>query len=223
MKIDPYTLVAQLLNFLVLAALLSRFIYRPVLAAADLREKSLSERVGGLELRERQCGQLEEQLRLNAQAAEQQRAQARAEVEQEVQQLHRLETERARREIAEQRQRWEENLKQEFQSLRSQRSQELGQLVLEIARRALKDLADQQLDDQIVTYLLDQVGQAPLKEPVALCAHPLSESARQRLAHVFPGIRFEESPQLLGGVVLKDAEHRLAWSIESYLEGLAAC
>src|SRR5271169_5229977 len=42
MLIDWFTVVAQAVNFLVLVWLLKRFLYKPVLAAIDAREKKIA-------------------------------------------------------------------------------------------------------------------------------------------------------------------------------------
>ncbi|MFQ3186924.1 MAG: F-type H+-transporting ATPase subunit b, partial [Marinomonas primoryensis] len=43
MLIDWFTVIAQLINFLVLVWLLKRFLYRPILNAIDAREKRIAD------------------------------------------------------------------------------------------------------------------------------------------------------------------------------------
>jgi F-type H+-transporting ATPase subunit b len=43
--IDWFTVGAQALNFLILVWLLKRYLYRPVLAAIDAREKTLAKKI----------------------------------------------------------------------------------------------------------------------------------------------------------------------------------
>ena len=133
------------------------------------------------------------------------------------------ETDSIRQQLAQQRQSWEEKLQTELDQLHGRKSQEVSRMVLEVSRRALRDLADQELDDQIVVYLLQHLPEGKLERPLVVSARQLSERSRERLEQVFPGIQFELQPELLAGVELKDAEHRLNWSIQGYLEGLVAC
>ena len=42
MKIDWFTVIAQVINFLILAWLLKRFLYKPILKAVDEREKKIA-------------------------------------------------------------------------------------------------------------------------------------------------------------------------------------
>ena len=42
MLIDWFTVIAQMLNFLILVWLLKRFLYQPILDAIDAREKGIA-------------------------------------------------------------------------------------------------------------------------------------------------------------------------------------
>ena len=42
MLINPFTVLAQLVNFLILVWLLKRFLYKPILHAIDEREKGIA-------------------------------------------------------------------------------------------------------------------------------------------------------------------------------------
>ena len=59
MLIDWFTVVAQVINFLVLVWLLKRFLYRPILHAIDAREKRIAAEVADADAKkveaEKQC------------------------------------------------------------------------------------------------------------------------------------------------------------------------
>ena len=55
MLIDWFTVGAQAINFLVLVWLLKRFLYRPVLAAIDAREKKVTAKLVDATAREAQA------------------------------------------------------------------------------------------------------------------------------------------------------------------------
>ena len=44
MQVDVFTLIAQIVNFLILVYLLKRFLYRPVLDAMDRREADIAQK-----------------------------------------------------------------------------------------------------------------------------------------------------------------------------------
>jgi len=49
MKINWFTAIAQLLNFLILVWLMKRFLYKPILKAIDEREKKIAARLADAE------------------------------------------------------------------------------------------------------------------------------------------------------------------------------
>ncbi len=51
MQIDWLTVIAQIVNFLILVWLLKRFLYQPVINAMDQREQRIAERLQKAELR----------------------------------------------------------------------------------------------------------------------------------------------------------------------------
>ena len=44
MAVDWFTFLAQIVNFLILAAVLQKFLYRPIIQAMERREKTISDR-----------------------------------------------------------------------------------------------------------------------------------------------------------------------------------
>ena len=57
MLIDPFTIVAQAINFLILIFLLWRFLYHPVIKAMDKREEDIKDRLKRAEDKDREAEQ----------------------------------------------------------------------------------------------------------------------------------------------------------------------
>ncbi len=51
MLIDWFTVVAQIVNFLILVWLLKRFLYKPILDALDAREKKIAKELADADLK----------------------------------------------------------------------------------------------------------------------------------------------------------------------------
>ena len=220
MDIDPFTFAAQVFNFLVLVGLLRHFLYRPVLSTMDAREKFVAEQM-----------EKAKEAKLAAEGFEQKRAQelleanaARserlAEVKAEVDRFQQEGLARARQEIAEMGQRWREAKNREIESWGAIESQRLTEVVLGIARAALADLATADLETQMVDVLLAQAETLPVGATKILSAFPLQPESERKLLSRFPGAVFELSPELLAGLVIRVNDHKVSWSLESYLEGL---
>ncbi len=240
MLIDWFTVVAQGFNFLVLVWLLKRYLYRPVLAAIDAREKLIAlavadaasqrtaaegERAAYAAKNGALDGERAALLQQAASAADAERArlleQARAEADAlRAKQMTALRDDQTRfsRDIA--------RLAQ--------------QEALAIARKVLGDMAGASLEERMAVLFtqrmraLDTSAKETLvaafrsaSVAVVRSAFDLSKVQReliQNAAHeVFAssiGLRFEISAETLCGMELLVGGQKLAWSMADYLDGL---
>ncbi|MGB5569161.1 MAG: F0F1 ATP synthase subunit B, partial [Sedimenticolaceae bacterium] len=74
MLIDWFTVGAQLLNFLVLAWLLKRFLYRPILDALDAREQRIAAELADADAKRAEADKERDEFQHKNEAFEQQRA-----------------------------------------------------------------------------------------------------------------------------------------------------
>jgi F-type H+-transporting ATPase subunit b len=240
--IDWFTVGAQALNFLILVWLLKRYLYRPVLAAIDAREKAVAKKIADAAAHETQAQVAGEALRKRNEAFDQERAGL---------------LRKATDEGAAERQRLMESARQDTQLLRSKLTlaldaerAELGhQLslrtqaeVFAVARKALSDLAGASLEERIIEVFIGRLagthadaapggitgatGPARVAlvrsafEPAPAAQGRVEAAVRERLgANV--AVRFETSPELICGVELRVDGEKLAWSVADYLATLA--
>lgn len=243
MLFDWFTVIAQVFNFLLLMWLLKRFLYKPVLDAIDAREK----RIASL-LLEAQASQV--------QAAEQQAALSMKNADFEMERMGLLEQakmaaaaqqkqllEQAASEVATQREQWLLALKKEQQTLDQSINQRTRHEVLNVARRALADLSDSDLEVQIVKVLIHRVEEmtpvqreafnqtAGSPDNAVLVRSAFEFNAKQqalvtaslqRILPIRPVVTFAHDPQLIGGVELVGNGHKLSWNLATYLSDLDA-
>ncbi len=238
MQIDWLTVTAQIFNFLVLAWLLKRFLYRPVIDAMTQREERIAKRLEQAAQREEQA-QVEASSYRNKVAAldrdrEAQLAEAREAAERERRSL----LESARSEARTSRQRWQQELEREQGDFRAALVRELAEAAIDVARRILADLADAPLEGQALATLARRVEALADEERQALAeaapklrlastfepeAHAL-ESLRQVLADMLgKEVELEcvRKPELVFGVELVGGGHKLAWSVAGALDDIA--
>lgn len=157
MLIDWFTVGAQAVNFLILVWLLRRFLYRPVLAAIDAREKKVAEKIAAAAAQEAKAQVATEELRKRTEA-----------FDHDCEGLKR----RSADEGAAERQRLFEAARQDSQVLRSKLAQaltaertELGRQlsmrtqaeVFAVAQRALLDLAGVSLEDRVIEVFITRL------------------------------------------------------------------
>lgn len=241
MELDWFTLVAQIINFLVLVALLRKLFYRRLIDAMDAREANISGRLEEAAHQRATAEQEAESFRTRNRAFDAQReqmlAQAGEEAEARRQQLledARLEAERAQAKWLEALQRERSGLLQDFRA-------RLGQGVFTLASRALAELADTELEDQIVKAFVERVrtldpaerakivtaargSEQPIEVRTAFplraeTQEALSRSLRQHLDDTI-AVRFTTAPDLICGIELRAHSHHLAWNLDAYLADL---
>lgn len=233
MSIDWVTVLAQLANFLLLVWLLRRFLYRPILDGIDAREADIARRMVAADEAREQARIAEQgwrQLHEQTQAAQQDQLDAALRAtEHEREQL--LAEARAQRE--QEQEDWQRHLQRERQDF-MRRLQHAGALILlELTRRAVHELADQDLEAAIVRQLGRRL--APMAAELSAAAGatrqavvsthealgPEAEAGlRAALAHVLPGAeaRFIVDAGQSPGVVIEAGGARLAWTIDSYMD-----
>jgi len=243
MLIDWFTVIAQIINFLILLFLLHRFLYKPILKTIDKRKDQMEARWHAAEA-EKQTAQAEAEKHRQAQRdLEEQREHILLEAKAQADEIHRNELQQARDEIAQKRQQWLRALENEQESVMATLQTEFGQHIVAIVRRILRDVANRDLEQQAVKTFQQKLHEldddtrraiadafAHPDQPVTIqSGHELPESdqaaLRQTLreTNVLNGqpIHFDVSPDLLFGIRLQNPAYDLAWNAEDYLEDLA--
>jgi F-type H+-transporting ATPase subunit b len=241
MEIDWLTVIAQIVNFLILVWLLKHFLYQPVISAMDRREQRITERLQQSELREQLAEETvqdyEKRMAALTQNGDMLMTEAREKAEAERQQL----LTEARTEVAEKRSHWQRQVSEEKQRFLNSLKLQAAESIQAIARQALADLADTELEQQIIqSFILqlqllspesrqDMISAATTRsQPVHLMSSfKLDSALRGRLTraiheHIAEDIKivYDEAPELLCGIELTVSGHRLSWNMADYLETL---
>lgn len=241
MLIDWFTVGAQVLNFLVLVALLERFLYRPVLGAIDAREARIARQIA--DARQRQA---------DADAARQRFEQQQQDFASERAVLHK----RAVADAQAERERLLAAARQAADALAAQRrdalrtdavrlQQALGERasreVFAIVRKAMAELAGAELEALVVDRFIARLAAIDGADREAFAAaiaagggalqvrsaFDLPPAGRQALeaalqqAFATPvTLQYETAPALLTGIALVAGGRQLAWGVLPYLAAL---
>jgi F-type H+-transporting ATPase subunit b len=238
---DWFTVAAQIINFLILVALLKRFLYGPILKVMNQREQKIASQ---LEQARQEKQEAERQAQVYGQKIEefdQSRQQMFETAQAEVEDWRQEQLSEARAEVEEAQHRWYQAIQQEQDALLSQLRHRTAEQVLAIARHALAGLANVELEKQIATSFieriqhLDDAALAALKETtqksgqeiIVSSAFELPAEVRQRIKAVIDEhignirpLNFEISPEAICGIELRAPDYKVAWSLDSYLETL---
>ncbi|RXA16581.1 F0F1 ATP synthase subunit B [Methanosarcina sp. MSH10X1] len=241
MLIDWFTVIAQVLNFLILVWLLKRFLYKPILNAIDAREKKVADELANADTKEAEAQKEKEEFKRKNEEFDQQRAKLlnRAKDEARAERQHLFEE--ARKEAFDLRAKQMEALSTDKENLNREISHRVQQEVFAIARKVLKDLAGTSLDERTVDIFTQRLYELKGEEKEQLTS-ALTVSPGSALVHtafdlpqpqqdliiktikealgVEIQLRFETTPDLVNGIELTTDGQKLAWSIKDYLESL---
>lgn len=242
MSIDWITVSAQIVNFLILVWLLKRFLYKPIIRAMEQREKRIAEQLNDAEMREQQATLAVEQFHEKKKVLELQSDEILAEAHRRAAQHKKQLQDEARAEVAEAREHWHRQLLQEKNEFLDDLRGQMASTLQKIARNALKDLADSELEKQMIHLLLNQLSSLDpkfrqqllhaaenLSEPVRVVStFALDASVRRHITLMIHthlsdnvAVEYEESPALLCGIVLTIGEQQLGWNVADYLQQLS--
>lgn len=241
MEINWFTVIAQIVNFLILVWLLKRFLYKPVLKAIDERGKKIASQLDDAAAKQAEAIKEQQLFRQKNEDFENERASKMKEAYEEVNAEKTRLFEEVRQESTIMRSTYEDSLKQHEKELSHEIKRKTKTEVFAIAGKALADLANVKLDEQVVTVFikkmmeLDENNKANFKnalinnnKPIRMkSAFELSGPAKQELEKAIEGIsgqindiQYLLEPELVSGIELDTESYQLSWNIESYLESL---
>jgi F-type H+-transporting ATPase subunit b len=239
--INWFTVAAQIVNFLILVALLKRFLYGPIVAAMATREGNIAAQLTEAQQKREAAEQEKAQLRQKIRAIDAQRQEMLTAAERQAE-AHKQELFIAARQEMEQiRQKWAASLTREKDTFLQSLKQRLAQEVLTISRRALKGLANLDLEQRLLEVFFERLGQLGPEEQAAIresiretggellitTAFELPEAMQQQVAARVQehfgknlNLRFGTSQELLAGIELLTNSRKLAWSLGNFLDSL---
>lgn len=241
MLIDWFTVGAQIINFLILVALLKRFLYGPIIQGMDAREAGIAARL-------READERIETAEGEVQAYREKRRDFEANMAAMMERAaHEVEARKgellkqAREEVDGKLAAWMEALKEEKAAFLQNLCRHTSAAFMQISRNALRELAGAELERQILQVFVDRLHQLPAKPSKADAASLLSAGSWVVVASSFEiptdlrGViertcretmrcecrfHYEISPELLCGVELRTGSLRVSWNLEEYLRDI---
>jgi F-type H+-transporting ATPase subunit b len=241
MLIDWFTVLAQVVNFLILVWLLKRFLYRPILNAIDAREKRIAKELADADAKKAEAQKERDKFQHKNEEFDQQRAALLSKATDEAKAERQRLLDEARQAADALSAKRQEMLRSDAHDLNQAISRWTQQEVFAIARKALTDLATTSLEERLGEVFtrhlreMDGKARADLGEALKTASAPaLVRSAfdlpagqraaiQNALNEAFSAeirVRFETAPELVSGIELTTNGKKLAWSIADYLASL---
>ena len=241
MLIDWFIVGAQALNFLILVWLLKRFLYKPILAAIDAREKRIAAELADADAKRAEAKKERDEFQHKNEEFDRQRAALLSKATDEANAERQRLLDEARQAADALSAKRQDALRNDAHHLNQAIARRTQQEVFAIARKALTDLAttglEERLGEVFTRRLREMDGKA--KEGLAQALKTASAPALVRSAFDLPAkqratiqnalnetfsadihVRFETAPDVISGIELTTNGQKVAWSIADYLVSL---
>lgn len=239
--VDWFTIVAQIINFLILVAALKYLLYDRIIGAMDQREQKIAARLEEAEKKESRADRLIDEYEQKRNELESKRDQMMDEAREEADEKRRKLMEEAKAQVEQTRKEWAQSLEKEKDAFAKDLQRSMNKEVFLAASSALKQIADQDLEERVIDLFLekirtlDQEQLSEIQEAVGDNGAPvliktafemdderkgkITEELKDLIGHD-GAIEFEKDQGLICGVTLKVKGRKLEWNFESFTESM---
>lgn len=243
MQIDYFTIIAQIINFLILVFLLRHFLYKPLLKSMDEREQKIRSQLNEAEQKKKEAERDAESSRKILQDLSEKSQEMNTKAAEEAQVLQKALMQKGRESVEASKDKWYEDFERQKESILADLGRHAGEEIYATVRRALQDLADENLEHQILNTFIKRLENMSAFENekiiefyktsgqqiIVKSTFEISEEMRQRIKEIVHNqtgkdakMQFGIAPELICGVEMSTHDTRIGWSIASYLNALQA-
>ena len=241
MNIDWFTFAAQIVNFLILIALLRWFLYGPIVRAMKQREEGIASRLEEADRKYCEADEKARQFEQKNQEIDAKRQQLLDEANREAQQERKRLTKDAHERVQSKRAEWLAAFEHERQELLFETRRRAGRLATEATRRTLEQLASASLEEQMCAAFLSHLrdlDDATREDVAAQLANGAGKvlvrstfevpgqwrvRLRETIRDVFghdAEVSFETSSDLVCGFELEAGGYNFGWNVNEFLRTL---
>lgn len=213
MPIDWFTVIAQIINFLILVWLLKRFLYKPILDGIDARENKISRVISSAETKMKNAEALENQYKEKLTNIDAERSAIIELAKSEAQKVHLAAMQNAKVQADAFSIKRTAALNTEIQTLQNDVINKSVKEVFALSRKVISELADQQLQDKMLDKLLSHLNALNEEQHDGLyraiknnqghakvrSITPLSQPQCERLKVCLHDVLTEQAPQQTSG------------------------
>ncbi|MGC9515221.1 MAG: F0F1 ATP synthase subunit delta [Methanocrinis sp.] len=243
MQIDYFTMLAQIVNFLILVLLLRHFLYAPVLKLMDEREREISSRLEEVEVKKEVAEEEAESYRRKRQEISAEHEEMLIRAKEDAKKFRADLEKKAVAEVERNKAEWYDAVESSKKAFLDDLRERTGRQVYAICRRALRDLAGEVLERQIIRTFVERLEwmedaekegfkefyKYPEQLILVRSAFEIPGDVQQRIKEVLRDqtstdvrVHFEIDEELISGIEMSARNSEISWSIAGYLDSLEA-
>ncbi len=241
MKVDWVTLSAQIINFLILLALLKKFLFDRIVKVMDEREQRISDRLKEADSKKEEADEELQKYQSKNDDLDQKHDELMEKAQKESEQEKKELIKRAREDVDSMRSKWRRSIEREKDSFLGDLRRKAGEQVYSVARKVLKDLSDYKIEEQIISVFLDRLSdlESDDRDEIAGLIRESNnnvivktsfelendlqkkiESSIREIIYAEAAIDFNTSKEFICGIEMRVNGKKVVWNIDSYLHAL---
>lgn len=245
MLIDPFTIIAQIVNFLILVFLLWHFLYKPVTRVMDEREQKIEDRIEEAKRKEEEAEEEKKEYEDKQAELERKRESMIGEAKKEAEEKRKELIGRARKEAEEARRRWSQAVEREKEAFLRDLKRRAVHEIYRTTGEVIRDLADKDIESGIIAVFIRRIREMESEkrdeiksslsesdEVTVQSSFEVDEDEKEKIRNALhenlrEGIKisFATSEEVVAGIELAVEGYKIAWSVADYLgtleEGLS--
>ncbi len=242
LHIDWFTVVAQIVNFLILVAILYHFLFKKIIQAMDQRQNRIAEKVRKTEAEKEKATEERKDWQRKNREFQKEKEQMYENAESQVAKQKEKWLEETRTEMQKKKELWLEDIKDQQQQFYRRLQNRVGEKTVDITKQLVQELADQALERQVIEKFLRQLRSMAQSQKKLLLegyqekkeeslhifsAFEISSDDREKILHEIgailkktPQVEFSIDPELVMGITLKCHGLKIGWSAQEFLHQL---
>lgn len=241
MNIDWLTLIAQIINFLILVFLLKHFLYDRVVKAMDEREERITSRFDEAEKEKNEAKKMRRDYEDKLGQIGDKRQEILSGAHEEAETRKKEMIREARYEVDKMKRSWQDALEKERDNLIKDIRRNTGQQIYAVARRALSDLSDQELEKQMLDVFIDRIEEMDNdefnrklnisdggKKGITVTTNfDIHGNTQKRIREIISKktrksnkVEFETTDKMICGIEITTGGRSISWSIDRYLDDI---
>ncbi len=241
MLIDWFTVLSQVINFLILVFLLKHFLYGRIISATNAREQKIASRLNEADNKRAEAEEERELYRKKNKEFDEKREEMLRKVEAEAEVNRKELIEKAREEVTAMEKRWHDALREEKESFLQELRKKAERQICAITGRAFSDLSDSHVEQGMINIFLRKLNNvnnaelSKMKESMRTSgkvvsvssAFEISEDMQQEINREIHTcltddrkIVYSTSPDLICGIELKVGDYIIGWNLNDYVTAL---
>lgn len=243
MQIDYFTTLAQIVNFLILVLLLKHLLYAPVLKLMDERERVIASRLEEVEEKKRAAEEEAETYREKKQEISAEHEEMLIKAKEDAKNFKADLEKKAEAEVLRSKGEWYGAVESSKKAFLDDLRERTGRQVYAISRRVLRDLADEELEEQMIRTFVERLEKMEDSEKEAFkefykypeqlivvrSAFEIPGDFQEKIKEVLQDqtetdvrVHFEIDEDLISGMEMSARNAEISWSIAGYLDSLEA-